>query len=1177
MPSRSIVTRENLSSDFAIQPGNASGPLVLNLNPAQFARDPLTGVISAPEGGTDTFISRADAEAASVPQGVITVQVRHLGRFFSYVRTTANTDLAALTTNGGAWFWVPMSRDGTYDPAAWGDGWEALRKCAMWQVAANGRISIRTTGLVFQKPAAGSVTLRRIAALNVPVQIDLGNCLMQREETDTQPFFAFSGGYSANTTVTAVSYENVTYTDEDGEEDEGGTESTSTKRTVLTLASATGFEDATGQVAFLSSADPNPHHPVRLMGEHVVIDRIEGTSVRVHGRLYGDYTPGASLRLWLLRNRSIRIRGGIWVDQGNRDVANRNTAPMIHIEAAKGPVVEDMDVRFAESHVVQFANCYDYVADGFTTDYMANKTNSWHNDDNPVGENPVAYIVRVANSQAGVVRDFRGRHLRHVVDHLCLPASSFSSFSYLRDNPADHPIGIGATIACRVEGCFSQGASSAPIGTHDGTIGCIFSNNTVIQPRTTAWALRGVNHVMQGNRDEGAVNGIRAFIGSNWIGPPRQAQSRGLVVRNHTSVNLRGNGVILNDGADSVRIDGWTIIFTTDADPEVSPQRIVWMKNGGDVAISNLTIEARRQISIGEFARIEGTNDSTLRIEGGSWLDYHGAGQITTLINNIGTGDCTHMIRNASAHRVPDQSQFVQSLYTGRAPKAGSHIRQSRIVGIWSQEQVAPSRAAMLANGYVSPEVTTLSFMEDGYKVDLGRNVAGHVTLTDGSVWGYLDVLPEDITVTVPGDYPTVNDAVRAHLGCRPINGARVEVQIEAGHTINNLFALSEGEHADYVRITSVDAVVPAVVQHLPGQEIFGTDGSFAWAVDARAPTLACLIDAGNTGPSDAKGITILGPGASMRIEGGAGLRNLGLRSNLSGAGAWQFGYGLLVWNGGEVWANEAEISGSAGRNLWISRNASMTGAYGNFSGAQGQAGGGPADSANHGNVYCTRFSRANLEYANLSNAANRGITSIRSDANVEGADCRNNPAGDMAVDRGGILRAYGTRTTGSPEASFPFTPQRADIRGATEFNNIFGAGFILSEQNANWPHRIFYTDPVTSATWLITLDATGEIQMRTRDATALTLTFTSSTELRDTVTFPTSLSAQIPLPAMANTEYSVSISLRNPSRAALRGNITANTFSRGLTSVVIAAQSNGLFLAGDTCTAEVLIVGRWK
>lgn len=487
------------------------------------------------------------------------------------------------------------------------------------------------------------------------------------------------------------------------------------------------------------------------------------------------------------------------------------------------------------------------------------------------------------------------------------------------------------------------------------------------------------------------------------------------------------------------------------------------------------------------------------------------------------------------------------------------------------------SRAELLANGYVSPDVATLSFMEDGYKVDLGRNVAGHVTLADGSVWGYLDVLPEDITVTVPTDYPTVNAAVRAHLGMRPINGAQVTVQIESGHTINNLFALSEGEHADYVRITSVDAVVPAVAQNLPGLTIFSTNGAFAWADNARAPTLACLIDAANTGPGDVKGITILGPSASMRIEAGCGLRNLGLQSNIAGAEPTQYGYGLLVWNGANVQANEAEISGSAGRNLWITRNARFTGAYGNFSGAQGLGSGSPQASSNHGNIYCTRGSWANVEYADLSGAAFRGVTAARSYVNAEGADCRNNLGGDLNVIRGGRINAKGTRTTGSVEVAFPYTPQRADIRGASEFNTVFGAGVIYSEEQGNWPIRVFYTDPVTAIRWLIMLDATGQIQMRTRDPGGLTLTFTSSTELRDTVTFPTALTTQIPLPAFANDEYTVLISLRNPSRAALRGNVQGNTFSRGLTSVVIAAQSNGLFLAGDTCSAEVLIVGRWK
>jgi hypothetical protein len=470
------------------------------------------------------------------------------------------------------------------------------------------------------------------------------------------------------------------------------------------------------------------------MGEHGVIDRIEATTAYVQGRLYGNYTTaGGNVRLWLMSNVKISVRGGVWEDLGNRDIADRNTKPMIHIETAKSPHVAQLTVRFAETHVAQFVNCYDYVADGFTIDYMANKTNPWHDDNNPVGENPVAYGVRVANSQGGVTRNMRGRHLRHIVDHLCLPASSFSAFSYLRSGLS--PVGIGASIACRAENCFSHGASSAPLGTHDGTIGCIFTGNTVVQPRTTAWAFRGVNHMMSGNRDEGAVTVFRGFIGSNWIGPPAEAATRGIAVRDHTSVNPRGSLLTLNDGAESFRVDGWTLMFTTDADPEVSPQRIVWLKNGGDVSISNLTIEARREITIGELCLIEGTNDATIRLEGGSMLDYSGTGQITTMFKNLGTGDCTHMVRNMSAHRVPDQSQFVMSLFTDRAPAVGSHVRQSRIVGLWSQEQVAPDRATVLA-AYVSPDCNAISYRDGNALITLLRDATGTaLSMADGSDW----------------------------------------------------------------------------------------------------------------------------------------------------------------------------------------------------------------------------------------------------------------------------------------------------------------------------------------------------------------------------------------------------------------------------------------------------------
>lgn len=50
MPSRSVVTRENLSDDFEIDPENPSGALKVNIG-AGLSRNPETGAIDADAGG----------------------------------------------------------------------------------------------------------------------------------------------------------------------------------------------------------------------------------------------------------------------------------------------------------------------------------------------------------------------------------------------------------------------------------------------------------------------------------------------------------------------------------------------------------------------------------------------------------------------------------------------------------------------------------------------------------------------------------------------------------------------------------------------------------------------------------------------------------------------------------------------------------------------------------------------------------------------------------------------------------------------------------------------------------------------------------------------------------------------------------------------------------------------
>lgn len=63
MPSRSVVTRENLSLDFEILPSNPSGPLRLRLSASHFLRDPETGEISVigSGGGIYTLVEAGNA------------------------------------------------------------------------------------------------------------------------------------------------------------------------------------------------------------------------------------------------------------------------------------------------------------------------------------------------------------------------------------------------------------------------------------------------------------------------------------------------------------------------------------------------------------------------------------------------------------------------------------------------------------------------------------------------------------------------------------------------------------------------------------------------------------------------------------------------------------------------------------------------------------------------------------------------------------------------------------------------------------------------------------------------------------------------------------------------------------------------------------------------------------
>lgn len=98
MPSRSVVTRENLSRDFVVQAGlPGGGCLRLNLS-TQFTRDPETGLISVTVGGV----------AISEDAGNI-IEMRDDGLF-----ATAGTAEVAISANAGNI--VTLEEDGLFVP-----------------------------------------------------------------------------------------------------------------------------------------------------------------------------------------------------------------------------------------------------------------------------------------------------------------------------------------------------------------------------------------------------------------------------------------------------------------------------------------------------------------------------------------------------------------------------------------------------------------------------------------------------------------------------------------------------------------------------------------------------------------------------------------------------------------------------------------------------------------------------------------------------------------------------------------------------------------------------------------------------------------------------------------------------------------------------------------------------
>ena len=848
-----------------------------------------SALVAAVESG-EIFNSLEEAAAASIVAVRQHIAVLQDGRLLTYIREAGvSEDHAALITADGA-RWVPAAITARYNPASWGSGWTALWRCWEWQKAARGRIDLEIPpGMTITQPTSGATDYVTLTALNVPISfVNLGRIIRMA----LAPVFAVAAGYVQPVAVTGILESETTVTLPEDEAGEGGTSTETQKVTTITLASLAGYEATTGMIAYITDDDATPLNPdgtpvldgfgnpltpgipehiVRRRGEPFVIWRAEAgtsgsprTDLIVRKPLNFTYRLAANCRVWLLRTTPIEVMAGNIEDGNPRDPGNPAYQPMIHIEAAQYPRVTGLVTEYSGAHAVQFLQCYEPVFKEFRLGYIANQNNPWHTS------GLARYGARFVNCAKAQVSDGMAGHVRHVVDFLSL---DYTGFSYLKPDASLHPIGSGASMDCTVTDVLSWGATAPPFSTHDGTFRIKFANCHAIKPASWGFASRGVGHVFDGCSDTDANGLIHCFVGGRYIGRGT-AITRDISVRNHTSINPRGMALVkVNDGCQSVMLANMVVRFTEDGTGLL--QRIADIRTAADVSISGLRLDIRRPQGMDELFKISGTGvGGVIRWTDSEVIDWTGTDTITNIIDNAGPA-YLHMIGGVRAYRADTQGQLIGALWTGTAPAAGSHIRDSRIVGLWSEDEVAPDRATVLA-GYVSLDRSVVSFRAGDEVISLVRKTGGTAaTFADGSTWEAEGPVISPLSYGAVGDGTTNDtDAIIAWLSAPGAKLAHGRYRV----TPIKLFGVDLDVSGDWT-LYSTDVAENALLRI--GGEVTGTT-TLSVAADAgdtsvtvtsatgiAAGSLLDLVDEVNLWPADNRGE--LHPGIVVKVASVSG------------------------------------------------------------------------------------------------------------------------------------------------------------------------------------------------------------------------------------------------------------------------------------------------------------------
>lgn len=326
-----------------------------------------------------------------------------------------------------------------------------------------------------------------------------------------------------------------------------------------------------------------------------------------------------------------------------------------------------------------------------------------------------------------------------------------------------------------------------------------------------------------------------------------------------------------------------------------------------------------------------------------------------------------------------------------------------------------------------------------------------------------VEFLTEDITVNIPSEFPSLQEAVDYWSSVKPSNNTRIIIRIESGHKLTKGLLVQNGDFGHF-RIESEDEEVFLDKGNFQGPSESQSDpnGNLILGVNARMPVLACLINMEGIGHSGYHA----SHSSNGMVEPNCGVKNSAFSGlECSNSVVWAHKsiftgcyYGYRAQQSGTIMAQNGNASDCISDGVLASRGSTIQFAEGNASNCKGNAVRAQrsrivcmdSDLSNAGKVavYATQASQITVTYANCkdageeaiyatdcsqvsagaANCSNAGSTAIyanrASQIDADGAnakDCRSKHAAVLS-EKGSQINAHKVDTTGHQGTGFKVT-----------------------------------------------------------------------------------------------------------------------------------------------------------